>query len=285
MLTPAAEAGSWNPDATISTRNGQCKSRTRSSSASGSHARACLSQKNRGPPPNRWMSVYEAVTLPPCPHTKPNTTARNCKDGAYPAQTLSYVELMGFPEVLRISRDIPICGMITSRPQRSRAFLNPTQRPPTADQQPCPARPSQRGNRPTGHGRPILSSVAQDRSAEPVAPDRTGASRDRGLVHTGSARHRNPLVPGGHQRSRPASRNRRFRRPPPRRHRTAQQPGAGFEPLTPTAAAGLRPVPTRQVVTEDRPRPARQVAPQPRGLRAVWPRRPRQQHAISSSVA
>jgi hypothetical protein len=42
------------------------------------------------------MSVYEAVKLPTCPHTKLDTTADNPKDAAYPAQTLNYVELMGF---------------------------------------------------------------------------------------------------------------------------------------------------------------------------------------------
>ena len=49
---------------------------------------------------------------------------------------------------------------------------------------------------------------------------------------------------------------------------------AGFEPLTPTAGAGLRPLPTRQVVAEGGPRPARQVVPQPRGMHAVRPCRP-----------
>jgi hypothetical protein len=210
MLTPAAEAGSWNPDATISTRNGQCKSRTRSSSASGSHARACLSQKNRGPPPNRWMSVYEAVTLPPCPHTKPNTTARNCKDGAYPAQTLSYVELMGFPDVLRISRDIPICGMITSR----LSAAGPSSTRPSGHQP--------QTSSPALQARPQRKPADRARQADPV-PGRGGPSAEAvshwtgpepaeimvPLVRTGSARQRNPLVPGGPQRSRPASRNRR----------------------------------------------------------------------------
>jgi hypothetical protein len=35
---------------------------------------------------------------------------------------------------------------------------------------------------------------------------------------------------------------------------------AGFEPLTPTAAAGLRPLPTKQAVTQAGPCPAREVS-------------------------
>jgi hypothetical protein len=138
---------------------------------------------------------------------------------------------MSFPGVLRIGRYTPICGIITSRPQRSRTFPNPTERPPTADQQPRPSTLSS-GNRPTGHGRPILSPVAEDQSAEGAsAPDSIGASRDRGRPNPRRVRtvpkpagpRRAPAVTAGESES-------QVGRPPPLRHRTTQQPGAGFEP-------------------------------------------------------
>jgi hypothetical protein len=52
-------------------------------------------------------------------------------------------------------------------------------------------------------------------------------------------------------------------------------------PLTATAAAGLRPLPTRQVVAEDRPRPARELMPTPRASNHVGPRRPCHSRATS----
>jgi hypothetical protein len=122
------------------------------------------------------MSVYEAVKLPTCRHTKLDTTARNPKDAAYPAQTLKYVELTSFPEVGRISRDIPICGIIPSRPPRSRTFLNPAQRPPTADQQPRPPSPPTAGTGRPGHG---SRSCPGPRRTNAPKQSRTGQHRSQ----------------------------------------------------------------------------------------------------------
>jgi hypothetical protein len=137
----------------------------------------------------------------------------------------------GFPDVLRISRDVPICGIITSRPQRSRTFLNPTQRPPTADQQPCPPSPPTAGTGRPGTAGLILPPAAQDQRAEavfaPTAPE--PAQIVVVLVRAGSARHRNPLVAGGHQRSRPADHR-------AGRHggRPSKEPAAGKATVGPT---------------------------------------------------
>ena len=57
------------------------------------------------------------------------------------------------------------------------------------------------------------------------------------LVRAGSAWHREPLVPGGHKRSRSANQNRRSRGIHPPRPRTPNHRGAGFEPLASCGAA------------------------------------------------
>jgi hypothetical protein len=75
------------------------------------------------------------------------------------------------------------------------------------------------------------------------------------LVRTGSASHREPLVVGGHQRSRSAAENRRSRAVTPPTS-TGEAAWDWVRAPHPTAA-GLRSLSTRQVVIEDRPHPSR----------------------------
>jgi hypothetical protein len=154
-------------------RNGQCKIKY-----CGRQAPAVLTlvlaahSKNGRSPPDRRISVCQAVELPTCPHTKLNPTAKNPKDAAYPAQTPNYVELTGFPEVRRISRYTPICAIIP-------AALHAAEPSPTPDldatnRRPAlPSKPSHSGNRPTGHRRPIPSRSPRTKAPK-ESPHRTG---------------------------------------------------------------------------------------------------------------
>jgi hypothetical protein len=125
----------------------------------------------------------------------------------------------GFPDVLRISRDVPICGIITSRPQRSRTFLNPTQRPPTADQQPCPPSPPTTGTgRPGTAGLILPSGRAGPTRRSSLRTNSTGASPDRG--RSGPRRVRTATKPAGRRRAPAVTAGRPSRRPtrrPPQR--------------------------------------------------------------------
>jgi hypothetical protein len=56
----------------------------------------------------------------------------------------------------------------------------------------------------------------------------------------------------------------------PLRSRTAKQSGAGFEPLTPTAAVGLRPLPTRRVVIAEGPHPPAELVTIAATLERGW---------------
>jgi hypothetical protein len=98
-----------------------------------------------------------------------------------------------------------------TRPQHSRIFLNPDPEAAKADQRPALSKPSQGRNQPTGHGRPIPSPVVEHRAPQTSAHRRgpEPAVMVVALVRAGSARHRKPLVHAGHQRSRPAYKNRR----------------------------------------------------------------------------
>jgi hypothetical protein len=99
--------------------------------------------------------------------------------------------------------------------------------------------------------------VAEDRSAAGGRPRRgPEPARDRG--RPGPRRVRTPSRTPGPYRA-PAvtagGQDLQVTRYSPLRPRTAKQHEVGFEPLTRTAAAGLPPLPTREVVTGDGPRP------------------------------
>jgi hypothetical protein len=66
------------------------------------------------------------------------------------------------------------------------------------------------------------------------------------LVRAGSAPRQQPLVPGGHERSRPANPESQVIRHPPLRPRKAKQRGAGSNPTSPAAAHQLRDTTTDQ---------------------------------------
>jgi hypothetical protein len=83
-------------------------------------------------------------------------------------------------------------------------------------------------------GRPIRSLVAEDRGAEGVR-DRTGpepAMLVVVLVRAGSASHREPLVAGGHERSRPVGRIPRSQGHSPLRSWQLKRGGAGSNPTS-----------------------------------------------------
>jgi hypothetical protein len=94
-------------------------------------------------------------------------------------------------------------------------------------------------------GWPIRFRVAEDRSAAGVR-DRTGpepAVIVVALVRARSARHREPLVLSGHERSRPGAQESQVTRHPPRRPWMWKQDGAGFKSPTPAAASPPRLLP------------------------------------------
>jgi hypothetical protein len=105
------------------------------------------------------------------------------------------------------------------------------------------------------------------------------------LVRAGSARHQKPLVLGGHERSRSGSRDRRSQavHRDDLGRRSSMAPGS--TPRRPTAAVGLRPLPTRQVVADDGHRRARELLPTLTGPNHVGPRRPCHSRATSDGQA
>ena len=117
------------------------------------------------------------------------------------------------------------------------------------------------------------------------APRRPGPDgRSSPLVRAGSAAHRKPLVPGGHQRVTTGMQACGTTHLHGQRPRPLQEPDGGFEPLTPTAAVGLRPLPTRQVVTLDGPHPPVELVTIAASGSKVRPRRPCPPRARSIGV-
>jgi hypothetical protein len=109
-------------------------------------------------------------------------------------------------------------------------------------------------------GRPIRFLVAEERSAAGVR-DRTGpepAVIVVALVRARSARHREPLVLSGHERSRPGAQESQVTRHPPRGPWMWKQDGVGFKSPTPAAASPPGSYPgscPRGRSTEDGPHP------------------------------
>jgi hypothetical protein len=136
----------------------------------------------------------------------------------------------------------PRAAVNTARPSSTRTYRPPRQ---TSGPPSKPPRPETANRK-----RQTDPSPRSRRTGAPQAPAHrrgTGASRDRG--RPGPRRVRTPSKTPGPRRA-PAvttsAQQPQVTRPSPLRPPTAKQHRAGFEPLTPTAAAGQRPLPTRQ---------------------------------------
>jgi hypothetical protein len=137
----------------------------------------------------------------------------------------------------------------------------------SSDNAPCPTgraaapRVAVRSPRPERYTLPCLPSRTRQTGR---LFQRTGELGQHAPVRTGSARHREPLVASGHERSRPTCKNRRSQGLPA--EDLGRWNGAGASSsLPPGCRAQSGRLPTRQVVAKGGPRPVRELMPPPAG--------------------